>query len=211
MLASAIKRQRDSLNFTFLEVCDKELLERVFEFRYKVITETEIFKEYVGDNNFINNKESDIYDPYSVHFVVLDDIEDVCATVRLIYNCPHGYPTENCMVFDNSIFERDKLGEMSRIFVGAKYRNIKTTMSIMNGLKKLMYHKMMKLSIEYTYGALEPRFIRLLKMYKIQYEVLAPKQLHGKMGLRHPSVLYTSQLGKDNPEFIQAWKENYAE
>lgn len=198
------------MNFEFVEVVSQEMLEKVFEFRYKVITQTAMFKEYVDANHFLNNKESDIYDPYSVHFAVLDKLENVCATVRLIYHCPHGYPTENCMVFDRTLFERDKLGELSRIFIDATYRNLATTKYIMHHLNKLLYMKMMKLGIEYTYGALEPRFVRLLRMNKMQYETLTEKQLHGKMGLRYPCILYTSQLGKDNPEFIRTWKESYA-
>ena len=55
------------MDFTFLEVNDSELLEKVFAFRYKVITTSEMFKDYVIDKNFINNKESDLYDPYSIH------------------------------------------------------------------------------------------------------------------------------------------------
>lgn len=191
------------MNFTFLEVDNSELLEKVFAFRYKVMSETKMFQGYFLENDFQDEKESDIFDPYSVHFAALDDEGEVCATVRLIYNCPHGYPTENCMIFDKDIFERDKLGEMSRIFIDSKYRNIQTTKIIIQHVKEFMYEKMMGLGVEYTYGALEPRFIRLLKMYKMCYEILAQKQMHGKMGLRHPCILYTKRLGDDNPEFVK--------
>jgi len=99
------------MDFIFLEVTDKDMLEKVFAFRYKVICETKIFQEYVSENSFENNKESDMFDPYSVQFAVLDEGKNICATVRLIYNSPHGYPTENNMKFDKKSFERDKLGE----------------------------------------------------------------------------------------------------
>ncbi|MDK9694446.1 MAG: GNAT family N-acetyltransferase [Sulfurimonas sp.] len=198
------------MNFKFVEVISEELLEKVFEFRYKVITQTEIFKEYVDANHYVDNKESDIYDPYSVHFAVLDELENVCATVRLIYNSPHGYPAENCMVFERTLFQRDKLGELSRIFIDAAYRDMVTTKHIIHHLNELLYVKMRYLGIEYTYGALEPRFVRLLRIYRMCYEPLAEKQLHGKMGLRYPCILYTTRLGEDNPEFIQKWNESYA-
>ena len=70
-----------------------------------------------------------------------------------------------------------------------------------------MYNKFLEVGIEYSYGALEPRFVRLLKMYKICYEIIGEKQLHGKMGLRFPCILYTSRLGNDNPEIRELWEK----
>lgn len=195
------------MNFTFLEVEDSDLLEKVFAFRYKILLQ--IYPEYIEASNLLNNKEYDKYDTYSVHFAAIDKEGEVCATVRLIYNSPLGYPTENGMTFDSSMFERGKLGEMSRIFVDAKYRNIKTTMDIMDGLKKLMYSKMMKLGIEYTYGSLEESFLRLLRIYKITYITIGEKQEHGSFGFRYPSVLYTNQLGADNPHIIELWEREH--
>lgn len=192
------------MNFTFLEVKDSALLDKVFAFRYKVLLE--IYPEYIEASGFLDNKEYDKYDAYSAHFAAIDKDGEVCATVRLIYNSPLGYPTENGMIFDKSMFERDKLGEMSRIFVDAKYRNIKTTMDIMDGLKKLMYSKMMNLGIEYTYGSLEDSFLRLLRIYKMNYATIGEKQEHRPFGFRHPSILYTKQLGVDNPQIMELWE-----
>lgn len=189
------------MDFTFLEVKEGALLEKVFAFRYKILLQ--IYPEYIEASSFLDNKEYDKYDTYSAHFAVIDNECEVCATVRLIYNSPIGYPTENSMIFDNSMFDRDKLGEMSRIFVDEKYRNIKTTMNIMDGLKKLMYSKMMKLGIEYTYGSLEESFLRLLRIYKITYITVGEKQEHKPFGFRYPSILYTKQLGDDNPHIIE--------
>ena len=197
------------MNFDFLEVTDREMIEDVFKFRYQVISETKIFHDYFIDNNFTDNKESDMYDDYSAHFVALNSENNICATVRLIYNSPLGYPTENCMVFDNTSFDRDKLGEISRIFIDKKYRDMKNTKIIIENLKKLLCSKMLKLGIKYSYGALEPRFIRLLDMYKMHYEIIGEKQLHGKMGLRYPAIMYTNQLLSDNPKCAKTLKENY--
>ena len=197
------------MDFTFLEVNDSELLEKVFAFRYKVFLE--IYPEYLKKSGFTDDKEYDKYDPYSTHFVALDENNEVCATIRLIYNSPLGYPTENNMTFDRDMFERDKLGEMSRIFIDTKHRNIKTTNIIMQGLKKLMYVKLMSLGIEYTYGTLEKSFLRLLKIYKMNYSTITKEQMYENIGLRYPSVLHTKQLGIDNPELIELWeKQNEA-
>lgn len=169
----------------------------------KLFRDTEIYQDYFRETDFQDEKESDIYDPFSIHFAAIDEDNNICATVRLIYNCPHGYPTENGMIFNNDMFERDKLGEMSRIFVDAKYRSFKTTKVIIQGLKESIYAGMIELGVKYTYGALEQSFIRLLKMYKMHYEVIGEKQLQGKMGLRFPCILYTKRLGDDNPELIK--------
>lgn len=192
------------MNFTFLEVEDSELLGKVFEFRYKILLE--IYPEYIESSNLLDKKEYDKYDTYSTHFAGIDNEGEVFATVRLIHNSPLGYPTENGMTFDNSMFERDKLGEMSRIFVDAKYRNIQTTKKVIEEVKKFMYFKMMKLGIEYTYGSLEESFLRLLRIYKMNYATIGKKQEHGSFGFRYPSVLYTKQLGVDNPQIIELWE-----
>ena len=192
------------MDFRFLEVDknDTEMLEKVFAFRYKVISTTEMFKEYFENNKFDDNKEHDEYDEYSIHFIALDKNDEIAATLRLIHHCPHGYPTENCMKFDTDMFERDKLGELSRIFIDSNYRNIKIAKIMLYSLTKLAYSRMLKHNIEYTYGALEPRFIRLLKMSNMNYEIIGEKQLHGKMGLRYPCILNTKRLAKDNNHYI---------
>lgn len=192
------------MNFTFLEVKESDLLEKVFAFRYKILLE--IYPEYLQESKFLDDKESDKYDPYSAHFAALNEAGEVCATVRLIYNSPLGYPTENSMTFDSSMFERNRLGEMSRIFVDARYRSIQTTKIIMHEFKKLMYIKMMRIGVEYTYGSLEENFLKLLGIYKINYITIGKKQEHGSFGFRYPSILYTKQLGIDNPEIIELWE-----
>ena len=192
------------MDFTFLEVNDSELLEKVFAFRYNIVSE--IYPEYFKISCATGTTEQDEYDPYSTHFAVLDKDDEVCATVRLIYNSPIGYPTENSMVFDRDMFDKNKLGEMSRIFVDAKYRNIKTTKMIVKHLNELLYVKMMRLGIEYTYGSLEGRFLRLLKICKMNYNILGEEQMHKYVGLRYPSILYTEQFGNDNPELVELWE-----
>ena len=193
------------MDFKFLEVNDNDLLEKVFEFRYKILIE--IYPEYLKNLNLEEEKEQDKYDPYSVHFVALDKDGEISATVRLINNSPLGYPTENYMKTDNASFERNKLGEMSRIFIDSKHRKLKTTKCIIHGLIKLIYIKMIELGIEYTYGSLESNFLRLLKIYKLNYVTIGEEQTHKYFGLRNPCILYTKQLAVDNPELIKTTGE----
>lgn len=178
-----------------------ELIDEVLAFRYKIFQE--IYPEYLQNSNFVQDKEHDQYDPYSVYFAALNEHDEVCATVRLIYNSPIGYPTENSMEFDNSMFERDKLGEMSRIFVDSEYRNMQNTKTIIEEVKKFMLKKLTELGIEYTYGSLEKNFLRLLKIYKMNYEVIGDVQTHGQFGSRYPCILYTKRLAEDNPNLMK--------
>lgn len=177
------------------------MLQKVFAFRYKVFLE--IYPQYLQKASFSGGVEHDEYDLYAVHFAALDEDGVVCATVRLIYNSPIGYPTENSMIFDKSIFERDKLAEMSRIFIDSKYRNLETTKLIIEEAKKFMYVRMSKLGIKYSYGSLEKNFLRLLRIYKMSYDIIGEAQMHGEFGLRYPCVLYTKVLGNDNPKLIK--------
>jgi len=194
------------INFTFLEVTDKELLDKVFAFRYKVFME--IYPKYIQQLGITDAKEQDKYDTYSVHFAALNKEGEVCATVRLIYHSPIGYPTENSAKFDHSMFERDKLGEMSRIFVDKKYRNMKTTKVIIEAVKRYMYVKMMQEGIEYTYGYLEKSFLRLLKIYKMPYHPIGVIQKHKDFGLHYPCILYTKALGEENSQLIKLWEQS---
>ncbi len=188
-------------NFTFLEVSDKELLDKVYEFRYKVFME--IYPEYMKSLDLPDNKEKDEYDAYSAHFAALNERGEVSATMRIIYNSPIGYPTENNVKFANSMFAREKLGEMSRIFIDSRYRSIKTSKVIMDGFKKLTYSKMIDLGIEYTYGYLEESFLRLLQMYKIPYQTIGEKQEHPEFGVRYPCIMYRDELGKENAKLLK--------
>ena len=190
-----------------MEVIDSEMLDDVFRFRYKIVSEEHTFTDFMKTHDFPDKKETDTYDPYSIQFAALNENNEICATVRLIHHSPIGYPTENKMKFDidKSIFERDKLGEMSRIFVDPEIRCIQTTKIIIQHVKEAMYFKMKELGVEYTYGALEKSFIRLLKIYKMPYEMIGEEQDH--MGFRYPCVLYTDKLGSDNPEIVKLWKE----
>ena len=153
-------------------------------------------------------KEHDAYDRYAIHFATLDEDGEVCATVSLIYNSSIGYPTENSTKFDNSMFDREKLGEMSRIFVDKKYRSMKTTKVIIEAVKRYMYIKMMQEGIEYTYGHLEKSFLRLLKIYKMPYHPVGPIYKDENIGLRYPCILYTKELGIENSRLIKLWERS---
>ena len=178
--------------FRYIEVFDPEMLKRVFAFRYEVLLEK--FPQYIENANLKDGLELDKYDSYAVQFVALDENDNIAATVRLIHNSPIGYPTENNAVLDSSMFERDKLGEFSRIFIAKEYRKIKISKIIMKGLMPIGYDKVKELGIDYLYGSLEPNFLKLLQIYTINYQAIAPLQEVKFLGTRYPCILYTNEF-----------------
>jgi len=180
--------------FRCVEVTDEEMLKKVFAFRYKVLLD--IFPEYIKAGNFKDELEYDKYDAYSLHFVALDKQDNICGNIRLVYNSPIGYPTENHANFDKSQFQRDKLGELSKIFIDAKCRNMKTSKAIINSFKEPVYKKLKEFGIEYTYGSLEENFLRLLKIYGLDYHPVGSLQKVELFGERYPCILYTKELGE---------------
>jgi len=181
--------------FRCIEVTDGEMLKEVFAFRYKVFSE--IFPEYIKTGNFENGLEYDKYDAYSLHFIALDKEDNICGNIRLIHNSPIGYPTEKKVNFDKSQFQRDKLGEFSRIMISKKYRNMQTSKAIINSCKEQMYQRLIEFGIDYSYGLLEENFLRLLKIYGLDFHPIGALQKIELFRERYPSVLYTKEFGQE--------------
>lgn len=177
-------------------VDDSELLQDVYRFRYDIMHE---------ELNLIEANEkridTDVYDRYSIHFVILDYQDNICAYTRFIINSPIGYPTENNMQFDLNIENRDKLAELSRIFIAKDSRGIQTTKKIMIEFKKIIYHYIKLHNIEYIYGALEPSFLKLLQLLKINYQAIGEGEEY--YGFRYPCILTAEDLVRDNPYLLE--------
>ena len=200
---------RKLLKFRFIEVNNQELLDKVYRFRYKIWC---VERDILDPNNYPDQCESDQYDPFADHFVVLDNNDDVAATVRLIHHSPIGYPTENYLDFDKSehCFRRESLGELSRIFIDPKYRNMKDTKVIIQGLiKEVIYFKIRDHGIINCYGALENGFNKLLNMFKVPYNTIGEAKLYYG-GLRYPSIMHTSDLELQNPGLKEQYRADNA-
>jgi len=188
---------------SFVEAVTPEQLEKIFAFRYKIVCE----KLGVTELDYCEpGCETDEYDPYSVHFAAFDDDGSVAACVRLIHHSPIGYPTANHMHFDagTPTFAPDKISELSRIFVGRDHRGLRQTKFLLNGLKEVVFAKMLEMNIEYAYGSLERPFLKLLNMFKIPYKPIGEEQDY--IGLRYPCIMYSRDLIAANPELWPAWK-----
>jgi len=185
--------------FRIVEAQDSDLLERIYRFRYFILCEEQkVFKE----EDYPDGMEYDEYDQYSVQFAVLDREDKLAACIRLIHHSPIGYPTENVFKLDfkKLKLERDKVGEMSRIFIRKEYRNLRTSREIFTLVKICLCHKMVELGLDYTLGALEDRFYSLLHKYGYPYEIIGDIRFYGGKK-RFPALLSTKKLIKVNQKF----------
>jgi N-acyl-L-homoserine lactone synthetase len=192
------------MKYRFLHVTNKEILDKVHRFRYKVMHEE---LGWIDSNS--NGKETDAYDEHCDQFAILNCDGEICCTVRLIHSSPIGYPTERFLDLNESKyqFDRSKLAEMSRIFIDPKHRNMRETKIFLIALaKSLVYEKMKEHGIEYCYGMMEQKFIKLVNMFKIPYVAIDElKQDYDKW--KHPSMMLVKELEKLNPQLEKHWNK----
>ncbi len=185
------------MKYKFIHVTDKETLEKVHHFRYKIMHDE---LGWIEAN--ANQKEIDSYDKYCDQFAILNDNDEVCCTMRLIHNSPIGYPTERFLDINQPQyqFDRSKLAEMSRIFINPKYRNMRDTKIFISTIvKNLAYKKIKEYGIEYCYGMLEQKFLKLVNMYKIPYQAISTVERDYDK-LKYPSILYVKDLEMQNKQ-----------
>ncbi|MBU0994701.1 MAG: PEP-CTERM/exosortase system-associated acyltransferase [Proteobacteria bacterium] len=112
-------------NVSFLVAEDDALKREIYKLRYKIYVEEFGFEK---PEDHPEGYESDIYDPFSIHFAAIDDeTGHVIATMRIILNSDIGLPVahieEVSFVGDKSIL--DKIIEVSRFAVHADFRRRK--------------------------------------------------------------------------------------
>ncbi len=189
--------------FKYVEAKDEELIKKIYRFRCKIACdELKVLKR----EDYVDGLEIDEYDRYSVHFAALDENGEVASCLRVIHHSPIGYPTENEMIVDKDLshFQRERVGEMSRIFIRSDCRNMKDTKKIIELIKINVCPKMKELGVDYSFGALEKSFHRLLVMFGMPYEIIGKLQMHGGK-LRYPALLSTQEFIETNPELCAKW------
>ncbi len=194
----------------FFEVIDENMLEKIYRFRYDIVCEE---LEFFDKSLYKDKKETDKYDKYSTHFVALNEDCEIVATTRLIHHSTIGYPTtEHLRIYDDvknllELYKAHALGEVSRVFIAKKYRNMHDTKYIMtNFIKEKVYFKMKDVGVEYAYSAMEKRLVRLLRMFKINFEIIGPLQ-EGYGSPRYPCLLSVKRLERDNPMLLERYKQ----
>ncbi len=193
------------MKYNFIHVTNNEILDKVHRFRYKVM-----HNELSWIKANVDGKETDIYDNYCNQFAILNSDGEICCTMRLIHHSPIGYPTERFLDIKQHLYQldRDKLAEMSRIFIDPRYRNMRETKIFISTIvKSLAYEKIKEHGIEHCYGMLEQKFLKLVNMFKIPYKAISKlEQDYDKF--KYPSILHVEELELQNPQLEKYWDIN---
>lgn len=191
------------MQYSFIHVTNEDILDKVHRFRYKVMHEE---LGWIRANT--DKKERDDYDDYCDQFAILNSEGEICCTMRLIHHSPIGYPTERFLNLQQSeySFQRNKLAEMSRIFIDPRYRNMRETKIFISSIvKSLAYEKIKEHGIEHCYGMLEQKFLKLVNMFKIPYRPISEiQQDYDKF--KFPSMLHVKELEEQNPQLREHWE-----
>lgn len=173
----------------------KEELKKYYQFRYDIMCEE---LNHIKKND--EHVDTDEYDDFSHHIMILNSKDEVVGTTRIIYNSPFGYPTPKYMEINKTKKEfipQKYSCEISRVFVNKNIRSIDNTKEIIHLLSVETYKYAKKHNIKFFYAALEKNFIKLLKILKINFTIIGKQ---GEFyGLRYPCIISDEELFKHNP------------
>ncbi len=209
------------------------LLNEVYKLRYKVYCDEWRFEKPEDHPGGI---EEDEFDEHSVHFVAKRKGDDsIIGTIRLINNSGKGFLIEkHCQIHaDLSAFDKNLVGELSRLAVSKEYRKRATDAAykgnivghaaidnmyggkrrmgndIVLGLYKCIYRECLESGKKYLLAVMAEGLFLLLKRFGIIFEPIGPELNYH--GLRTPYLgrvdAMIEQLRKINPilyrEFLQ--------
>ncbi len=171
-----------------------ELLD-AYRLRYKVYC---LERAYERPEDNPDGFETDIYDPYSLHFVAYIKSLPV-GTVRLILQNPYGFPVErHCNVDTRLICQHgEKVAEISRLAVSsAATKDICIERGkITLGLMKALYSASRELELGYLVSAMSAPLERLLRRCGLKFlKAGPPVDYHG---LRTPYYAACEDLERE--------------
>jgi len=159
--------EEEEVSVSFLRVRphDTVLVEWVYRVRYQVYC---IECGFENPTNYPHGMEWDKYDPFSIHFIALNEHGEAVGTVRLIMDSPLGFPIEEHCQIDSrlELSHRSRTAEISRLAVTKKSRCPEITL----GLWRRVYLESKKLGIHYWYAAMERKLQRLLRRFHLVFE-----------------------------------------
>lgn len=156
--------------------------EQIYRLRYQVYCEE---RGWINASICSQNLEIDEYDRDSIHFIALDEDENVIGTIRLIRSAWLPLPIETrCHIkIDDAKVSRNRIAEVSRLVVDKKYQCRKPATNghrlkgyngnrpshaplrcseIVLGLYSIMFHEARRRNITLWYAAMEKSLLRLL-------------------------------------------------
>ena len=112
---------RRYFDFKRLEAVDG-LWDSVQQLRYSVYC---VECKYLDASRYPSQRETDEFDPYSVHFAATNERQEMVATLRLVRDSSLGFPLElhaEHLSADYRKLPRDKTAEISRLILARSYR-----------------------------------------------------------------------------------------
>lgn len=187
----AVDLPRRYFDFKRLEPIDG-LWESVQALRYAVYC---LECKYLDAARYPNERETDEYDPFSVHFAATNERNEMVATLRLVRDSPLGFPLEEhagTLSAEYHRLPRDRTAEISRLILARSYRRrandglygqelgdpekdaqarAEATYRrsqyplILFGLFKEMYLQSVNMGLEYWVAAMESSLQRMLSRF----------------------------------------------
>ncbi len=107
--------------FKFMQADSEDMKQKIFRLRYEVYA---LEFGFENPEDFPDKFEKDGYDQYSVHFVSLNEDDDVIGTVRMILDSPKGFPVDHAAAITGFSDKPESrfITEISRLAVSKKLR-----------------------------------------------------------------------------------------
>lgn len=151
--------------------------------------------QYLDASRYPAGRESDGFDPHSIHFASTNERQEIVATLRLVRDSPMGFPLEQHgprLSDEFRALPRDTSAEISRLILAKSYRRrandglyglelgdaqataeaqaqIQHRRSkyplILFGLFKVMYMESLSLGLDYWLAAMEPGLQNMLNKF----------------------------------------------
>ncbi|MDD5039980.1 MAG: GNAT family N-acetyltransferase [Patescibacteria group bacterium] len=175
---------------------------RIYRLRYEVYCEQ---YNYLQASNYPHKLESDEYDPYSEHFVLLKrnfkgGVEEIVGYVRLILISDKGFPIENHFKINSQDkIDRNHIAEISRLILSPDYRRF----HLMLLLIRAMYHYVKSKGITQIYSVMDDRLLNML--LKLSFPFNRIGEYSSYQGHTCPNLLKVAEmedfLKRKNPLF----------
>lgn len=177
--------------YKIILVKNNDQLKKSYRFRYHLYCEVE---KLLKKEDYPNKLEFDKFDEHSIHFVALDNNDNIVGTIRLIKDSELGFPTEEefnlkeIMKKDN----RKKTIEVSRLMTTKEYR--KSFLS--NDLYKAIYKYSNQNNIEFWLGCVEIWLLKKIKAVFDNIEIIGePKFCFNAMN--YPFLIDLKKMQKE--------------
>ena len=159
----------------FRQIANDEELRELQKLRYEVYC---LAKRFLPATDYPDQLETDEFDAHSIHFIAIDTDKrpfKILGTLRLILDSEHRFPVENHFRLFQTIRERNRTVELSRLIITPQSRK-GLTVPILMGLSREAYRYCLAKNIEHCYAVLEAPFLHILGRLGLLFEPIGPSE-----------------------------------